>query len=96
VSLVESHGSYRVARALCLNYESLKRRVQDSTNPRSGAFVRLSLPASLPASTAVASVELESPGGAKLTVRLPGHSASEVALVAGALWSGRVSQGADR
>jgi hypothetical protein len=89
VSLARSEGAYRVARALRINFEGLKRRLAEeaatgvATTP--GAFVELSgaqlLGASAPSG---AVVELSDPAGVRLTVWLSNEAALDVAQVVAA------------
>ena len=91
--LARRHGIYPVSSALRLNYEALKGRVEGSpkkqrrADRRSPAFVQLDpLPGtSSPSST----VEVESPGGLKLTIRLSGVSAMDVVALVDAFLGNR-------
>ncbi len=93
VSLAESHGVYRIARAVGVNYGSLKWRVGrpgavvGETPKASGGFVELS--AVQVVGTGIeptATVELTACDGAKLTVRLRACGAVDLTKLADAFW----------
>jgi hypothetical protein len=79
VALVAEHGVYRTARALHLDYGTLKRHVDRGAGPvRVHARPRcIELPPAPVAAEAV--IELERPGGATVRVRLPGRTLAEIA-----------------
>ena len=92
VALAESDGLYPTARALSLNYQSLKARVAEASGAtrRSRAappgFVELSAPLPLaPPSPAGPVVELVDGAGRKLTIRLPAEHAVDVERLAARL-----------
>jgi len=81
---------YRVARALHVNYESLKHRAAVAVDgPASSGFIEWppALPAASPAAGAL--VEVSAGDGAKLTIRLPAHGSVDVAELTRAFWSRR-------
>lgn len=87
----DTHGVWAVSRALRVNYESLKGRVErlPSRGPSSQTrFVELdpaSWIAGTPASTVV--IELSRPDGATLTVRLQGQGTPDLTELARAFWA---------
>lgn len=87
VALARVHGVNAVARALRLDYYSLKRRVEASSrrsrvSPPVPVFVEARVP---PAPLSAECVfELENPGGGKMTVRVCGPI--DVVTLAEALW----------
>lgn len=92
-SLAQTHGVHRVARALGLNYHVLKQRV--TRKPTGGGpgrenhFIEVSsapLLRSGPETAAV--VEVVSPHGARLTIRLPGGRLMEAAELVSAFSEG--------
>ena len=86
-----AHGLWAVSRALRVNYESLKARVQkmSSREPAAAAgFVELDAAQLVSrAGDAVTTViELSSGDGAKMMVRLEGQDAPDVSDLAQAFW----------
>jgi hypothetical protein len=89
VALAESEGLYPTARALSLNYQSLKARVAEAsratrrTPATPPGFVELSAPLSLAAPSPSGPVlELVDRAGAKLTIRLPAEQGLDVERLA--------------
>jgi hypothetical protein len=95
VALARVDGVYATARALGVDYASLKRRMvaasgQEEARASRGAFVELSPEVAMgcgPPAGAV--VELWEPDGTKLVIRLPAASEIDVASLAKALRDGR-------
>ena len=95
VALTRAHGVYPVARALGLNYESLKRRVSRASGRRApqapaASFVELgpSLPIGLRAPGG-AVVELTNEAGDRLAIHLPGGSDIDLRALASAFFGRR-------
>jgi len=94
VELAREAGVSRVARALRLDYYSLKRRLEASRRGEESsreeerpAFVEIELP---PAGASAPSiVRMEDQSGCCLTVQVPPGCAGELAGVARALWASR-------
>jgi len=93
VSLAECHGVYRIARAVGVNYGSLKWRVGrpgavvGEAPKASGGFVELSAAQLVGAGVEpTATVELTAHDGARLTVRLRGCGAVDLTELADAFW----------
>jgi len=79
--LAREHGVYAVAKSLRLNFEALKAWTEDTkkarrVSHRRPAFVQLGQLQTL--NPPCLSVELEGPGGAKMTIRVPGGGTGEV------------------
>jgi hypothetical protein len=76
VALARGEGAYRTARALRVDFESLKRRIAESSAGEGGAaapasaFVELTGAQLLAAPTTGATVELSDDAGTRMTVRL--------------------------
>src|ERR1035441_6281282 len=68
VSLAQQHNVHRVARALGLDYGTLKRRMPVTTKEPGAAFLELISP--VPGSIAECSMEAESASGAKLRIQM--------------------------
>ena len=89
VKLAASHGLYRTASVLGLDYYTLKKRVE-SANSRARsaapAFVELSM-ASL-ASSAECVIELQDTAGATLRVHLKGYDAPDLVALSRTFWNG--------
>jgi hypothetical protein len=93
VALTRTHGVYPIARALGVNYDSLKRRVVTETSGRGRAeaaavsFVELrpSVPFDL-SRPAAAVVELSNRGGDKLAIHLSAGGDIDVTSLAAAFW----------
>jgi hypothetical protein len=89
VRLVRRHGLHRTARALKLDYYSLKKRVQaEDPHPPSPGPAFVELPAPLLASKQ-AHFELDNGAGATLRVQLSGYDAAEVEVLARCFWNMR-------
>ena len=93
VALAAEYGIYPIARALRLNYETLKARVGRSADvertgvTRSAGFVALDGASLLGAAPPAGSVvELVGADGAKLVIRLAGREALDVRGLAAAFW----------
>jgi len=94
VSLAREHGLYRIARALRVDYGTLKHRLETSAaaavasdgRASSGAFAVMTLPLPAPPALpqAIAEVELLEADGSRLSIRLPGAVDLDVASVVSA------------
>ncbi len=89
--LAGKHGLSRIARALGLDYYSLKKRLEHAPSParsrgkRPASFVEIALPGAVKSPEYV--VELEHPSGMKMRVKLKGTpEVAELEAVASALW----------
>jgi len=89
IALAETEGVYRTARALSLNYQSLRARVAEASPEVRRAptvpqgFVELSPPLPLAATGSSGPVlEWVDRGGAKLTIRLPAEPVIDVERLA--------------
>jgi hypothetical protein len=89
-SVAGKHGLWAVSRALRVNYESLKQRVERKGRPvrtSAAGFVELDAGHLVGRSErAVTVLELSSADGAKVAVRLEGHEHLDVAALAAAFW----------
>ncbi len=86
--LAREHGLWFVSRTLRVSYESLKQRARREPRPQTSesGFVEIS-PVALPnPDSGAAVIELSSPGGARLTVRLEGRGTLDVEALATAFW----------
>jgi hypothetical protein len=86
-----AHGINRTARALRLDYYSLKKRAADAAAPSgepAPEFVEL-LPGGMPAGRPECLIEVEDAGGAKLRIRLQGGDLPEVAALVRVFREGR-------
>ena len=90
VELARQYGVNKTARALGLNYYSLKRRLESGTHPglyeaKGGArFIELVTP--LGNSSPECIVELEHPGGAKMKIHLKGKVEPDLVALTGLFW----------
>lgn len=84
------HGINRTARALRLDYYSLKKRAAAAAGPdeRAPQFVEI-LPGGLPASRPECTIEVEDASGAKMRIHLQGGDFPDVAALARAFREGR-------
>jgi hypothetical protein len=99
VKMVRTYGICRTARALRVDYYSLKRRVeQDSAaadlHEGGGGATFLELPppgapgfAALPVGAGECTLELEDAGGAKMRVHLKGFAAPDLAALSRSFWN---------
>ena len=80
--LARTHGINRAARALRLDYYSLKKRVATAagTGERAPEFVEI-LPGGLSAGRPECLIEVEDPGGVKLRIHLQGGAFPDVATL---------------
>ena len=90
VRLARRAGVYPVARALGLNYDSLKQRVDtsDDSGDRSGkrpAFVEIDRGGGFAGGGLT--VELSDPSGRRLTIRAPERGSVDLAALLDAFWS---------
>jgi hypothetical protein len=91
VALAAEHGIYPIARALRLNYETLKARVRrradgEHTGVRAARFVEVDGAPLMGAPSAGSVIELSGADGAKLVIRLTGSEALDVLGLAEAFW----------
>jgi len=91
VSVARAHGLWAVSRALRVNYETLKSRVDRAAKGgaagRRARFVELDGPELIgPAGRAGTVVELSRADGARLVVRLEGCEAPDVLALADGFW----------
>ena len=90
VSLARVHGVYAIARALRLNYETLKQRAGRVAEDGRGGAARgggfLELEAAQLGAPAGSVVELRGADGAQLSIRLAGGEALDVGGLAEAFW----------
>jgi hypothetical protein len=86
VELAQAEGIYPIARALAVNYQTLKCRVAMASNGNSGTpagFVELTpMPANGSVSRGELVLELSSGDGATLTIRLPSEREFDVERLA--------------
>ncbi len=92
-SLAGRHGVYPIARALRVNYESLKKRVGRATGDgreaevRTGGFVELSAEQLFGAGAPPGPVvELADGHGAQVTIRLSGRESLDVVALVDTFW----------
>jgi hypothetical protein len=91
VELAREYGVNKTARALRLDYYSLKRRLESGTHPglyepKGGApFIELVTP--LGNSSPECIVELEHPRGAKMKIHLKGRVEPDLVALSGLFWS---------
>jgi hypothetical protein len=91
--LARQHGVHAIAKALRLNYEALKAWSEDSPKKkrqgtaRFPGFVQLDPLPGIPSASSV--VEVQSPGGAKLTIRLSGPTALDAVALVNTFLGGR-------
>jgi hypothetical protein len=92
VKLAADFGVHATARALRLNSDSLKKRIEGGESRDSPPTIMPSFCELVPVEgVGVARwwVELEDARGARLRIRLEGGAASDVAALTRGLWSGR-------
>jgi hypothetical protein len=92
VELAGEFGLHPTARALRLNYYSLKKRVEAANGhegPLALAPTFCELIPNEPLGVAEWTVELEDPRGTKMRIERKGGGLSELALLTRSLWSGR-------
>ena len=81
-ALARTYGIHRTARALRLNYYSLKKRLTARAGPGRPVpqFVEL-LPGGMPGPRSECLIEVEEASGAKLRIHLPGSNLPDVAAL---------------
>ena len=93
VGLAKEHGLYRIAHALRLDHDGLKRRLESAGGVARGGkveprFVELfAAPAATTAGVRECVVELENVRGAKMRVALNGNGLAGLAGLCSAFWS---------
>lgn len=91
--LVREHGLHRTARALRLNYYSLKKRhaaiegLECRSPGKATTFIEL-FPAG-PGSSSACTIEMENARGEKMKIHLPGLGRPELAVLTQSLWRTR-------
>ncbi len=95
VKAARKHGLNRTVRALCLDYNSLKQRMEafgfPSDQGSMATFVEIAPPAS--GSSRECILELEDPGGAKMRIHLKGVETPDLAALSRNFWSLRPRRG---
>ena len=87
VRLTKTHGVYRTAAALGLDYYSLKKRTESPATPRQSdgpEFVEFTAPAMV---AKQCQVELNNGSGATMRVHLVGYDAADIEALARGFWS---------
>ena len=90
VEIAREYGVNKTARALGLDYYSLKRRLESGTHPglyapKGGAsFIELVTPVGNSSPECI--VELEHPGGAKMKIHLKGKVEPDLVALTGLFW----------
>ena len=89
VELAREHGVHRTARALRLNYYSLKERLpavagRPCSSPNQAAFVEL-LSAGANGLSAC-TIEMENAQGGKMKIHLPGLGSPDLAVLSNSFW----------
>jgi hypothetical protein len=90
IKLARRHGVYPTARALGLEYNKLKRLAQSTGQPQKGlpAPTFVELIAAQPAGGSPCRIEMEGPGGGRMTIELPLASAELVVSLCRVVWNG--------
>jgi len=95
VKLADRYGIHRTAKALQVDYYSLKKRVGGAPAVTAGKLPAvtagarfLELPAGAWAGSGECTLELEDAGGAKLRVHLKGFEAPDLAVLSRSFWQG--------
>ena len=85
-----AYGINRTAKALRLDYYSLKKRLPgvSRSGQRAAEFVEI-LPGGMPAGQPECVIEVEDPSGAKMRIRLQGGDLPDVAALLGVFREGR-------
>lgn len=87
------YGLCRTARALRVEYYSLKRRVEQSSGEVSGrpapgpAIAFVEWPARMPASTCECTVDLEDTAGSKMRIRVTSVALPDLAAISRSFWN---------
>src|SRR3990167_4074935 len=86
VALVRQHGLYPTARALRVDYGSLKKRMDAAGAGRypSPAFVEL--PAARPTGLGACVIELEGPRGGRMRIEVPGATLADLVVLTQVAW----------
>jgi hypothetical protein len=93
VGVAREHGLWAVSRALRLNYDNLKKRVDGALSADAGAgvvesasFVELTGAQLIGCGRAAIVLELSDADGSKLTIRVEGREALDMQALADAFW----------
>jgi hypothetical protein len=90
VKLAEAYGIHPTAKALGLDYNSLKKRVESASqsavaaSAKAATFVELAAPAGLGMPECI--LELEDVEGAKMRIHFKGIEAADLAALSRSLW----------
>jgi len=90
VKLAEAYGIHRTAKALGLDYSSMKKRVESASqsavaaSAKAATFLELSAPVGLGMSECI--LELEDVEGAKMRIHFKGIEAPDLAALSRSLW----------
>ena len=93
VKMARKYGVHRTAKALRLDYYSVKKRIEQKAGgagevrTESAAATFLELPAALRDGSCECTVELEDSGGAKMRVHLKGSSVPDLAALSRSFWN---------
>ena len=93
VKMAEKHGIHRTAKALRLDYYSVKKRMERKAGvagevpKESEAATFLELPTALRDGSCECTVELEDSGGAKMRVHLKGSTVPDLTALSRSFWN---------
>ncbi len=88
IALARQHGLYTTARALHLDYGSLKKRVDAAGASRVTAPAFVELPPTPPSGLGPCVIELDARQGRRLRIEVSGVTMADLVMLTQATWSG--------
>lgn len=89
VALVRQHGLYSTARALHLDYGSLKKRMDASAAAGGPVPAFVELPAARPTGLGACVIELEAPRGGRMRIEVTGVTRADLVALTQLAWGRR-------
>ena len=86
VALVRQHGLYPTARALRVDYGSLKKRMDAAGAGRDPSPAFVELPAGRPTGLGACVIELEGPRGGRMRIEVPGATLADLVALTQVAW----------
>ena len=86
VALVRQHGLYPTARALRVDYGSLKKRMDAAGAGRDPSPTFVELPAARPTGLGACVIELEGPRGGRMRIEGPGATLADLVALTQVAW----------
>ena len=86
VALARQHGLYPTARALRLDYGTLKKRLDAAGAGRAPSPAFIELPVARPTGLGACVIELEGPRGGRMRIEVPGATLADLVALTQVAW----------